>query len=176
MSAISALIAYEAVWFAAVIGAGDGRVWPGVGAAAAFITWRLAVSSRRIAEIRLAAVAIMIGAALEGCWVHAGLIRYAAAWPLGSAPAWLLALWASFGLTVPLLHYLHRRPGLAAALGALGGPLSYSAAARGWRAVLFPPQPQLTLLALALGWALALPLLSVLARRWLAENRVGDTA
>ena len=177
MNTLAAFIGYELVWFAAVIGAGRGLAWPGLGAAAAFIAWRLAVSRHRHIESRLLAVALFIGVVLESCWVRSGLIHYAAAWPLASAPAWLLALWASFGLTiVPLFGYLHTRPWLAAALGALGGPLSYAAAARGWHAVIFPVRPQMTLLALALGWAAALPVLTTLARRWLATAQVRSAA
>jgi hypothetical protein len=172
VSTLLAFIAYELVWFAAVIGAGHGRVWPGVCAAALFIAWRLTVSQHRAIEARLLGLALIIGAALETCWVRTGLIHYAAAWPLGSSPAWLLALWASFGLTiVPLFGYLHARPWLAAALGAIGGPASYWAAGRGWHAVIFPSRPLPTLLALSLGWALALPLLTTLARRWLSTGR-----
>ncbi|MGC8518211.1 MAG: DUF2878 domain-containing protein [Steroidobacteraceae bacterium] len=168
MNTLLTFIAYELVWFAAVIGAGRARAWPGVCAAALFIAWRLTVSRRRALEVRLCALALLLGAALETVWVRAGLIRYAAAWPLESSPAWLLALWASFGLTiVPLFGYLHSRPWLAATLGALGGPASYWAAARGWHAVIFPVRPLPTLLALSVGWAAALPALTTLARRWL---------
>lgn len=177
MSTLITCIAYELVWFAAVIGAGRGRVWPGVGAAALFIAWRLAVSARRAVETRLLALALLIGAVLEASWVHAGLVHYAAAWPVPASPAWLLALWASFGLTiVPLFGRLHTRPWLAAALGAVGGPASYWAAARGWHAVIFPARPQPTLLALGLGWAVALPLLTTLARRWLPAGTARSVA
>lgn len=173
MDGLLTFIAYEIVWFAAVIGAGHGRVWPGVGAAAVFSAWRLTVSSRRAVEVRLFALALLIGGVLETCWMRSGLIHYAANWPALCPPAWLLALWASFGLTiVPLFGYLHERPWLAAALGALGGPLSYSAAARGWHAVVLPQPLWPTLLALGLGWAVALPALTILARRWLGTDAV----
>ena len=166
MNTLLTFIGYEFVWFAAVIGAGHGVVWPGVAAAALFLAWRIGNSRSRGVEIRLFAAALVIGAVLEACWVGTGLIRYAAAWPVGSAPAWLLALWASFGLTiVPLFGWLQARPWLGAVLGAVGGPLSYWAAARGWHAASFPPRPFASLAALALGWAAALPLLTTLARR-----------
>ena len=171
MAPLLTLVAYEIVWFAAVIGAGHGSVWPGVGAAAVFAGWRLRAAAHPRVEARLLAAALLIGAVLETCWVRAGLIHYAAARPLASSPAWLLALWATFGLTiVPLFGYLQTRPWRAAILGAAGGPLSYSAAARGWHAVYFPARPWPSLLALALGWALALPALTLLARRWLAAE------
>jgi hypothetical protein len=167
MDALLTFIGYEAVWFAAVSGAGHGRVWPGLGAAAAFIGWRMGVSSARGVELRLLAVASLIGAMLETLWVRTGRIHYSAAWPLASAPAWLMALWASFGLTIrPLFGWLETRPWLAAVLGAVGGPLSYWAASRGWHAVIFPPQAWGSLAALALGWAAALPLLTSLSSRW----------
>ena len=171
MNTLLTVAGYECVWFAAVMGAGRGHDWPGLGAAAAFIGWRLGASRIRGLEVRLLAAALLIGAVLEACWVRSGLIRYAAAWPLASAPAWLLALWASFGLTiVPLFGWLRRRTWLAAALGALGGPLSYWAAGRGFGAVHFPAKPLWALGALALGWAAAMPALTTLERR-LAEAR-----
>ena len=176
MDACLTFVGYELVWFAAVCGAGRGVVWPGVGAAVLFANWRLAVSRRLRLETRLLAAALLIGAALETCWVSTGMLRYAAAWPLTCCPAWLLALWGAFGLTiVPLFGYLHRRPGLAALLGALGGPLSYSAAAHGWHAVFFPAPRWPSLLALAVGWGAALPALTTLARRTL-EPRAARSA
>ncbi len=165
------LVAYEAVWFAAVIGAGRGLWWPGVAATLAFAAWRLAASAHRRVEWRLLAVALAVGLVLENLWVRSGLLGYAAPWPWPGAPAWLIALWLAFALTiVPLFGYLHARPLLAALLGALGGPLAYLGAARGWHAVLLPTPAWPALLALGAGWALALPLLATLARRWLRDE------
>lgn len=167
------LIAYEVVWFATVIGASRGLNWPGAVAAAVFIAWRLAVSKQRNAEIRLALVALLFGLLFEGICVGAGLIRYAAPWPLAWAPLWLIALWVVFALTVvPLLGYLHTRPWLAGLFGAIGGPLAYLAAARGWHAVIFSDPLWHALLAVAIGWGIAMPLLATLARRWTREGEV----
>jgi hypothetical protein len=162
------LVAYQLVWFVAVIGAGHGSGWPGVLAATLFAAWRLAVSRQRAVELRLAAVALVLGLVLEAVWTGSGLVRYAAPWPSPTAPAWLIALWVVFALTiVPLFGYLHARPWLAALFGAVGGPLAYLGAARGWQAVAMDPPAWRALLALAIGWAIAMPLLTSLARRWL---------
>jgi hypothetical protein len=162
------LAAYELVWFTAVIGAGHGLPWPGVAGTLLFAAWRLAGSRHRWTELRLIAVALLLGFLLETLWVRLGLIRYAAPWPKQTHPAWLIALWAAFALTVvPLFGYLHGRPWLAAALGAVGGPLAYLGAARGWHAVLLPAPEWPSLLALAVGWGIALPCLTGLARHWL---------
>lgn len=171
------LFAYEAVWFAAVIGAGHGQWWPGVLTTFAFAAWRLAASAHRTVEWRLLAVALFIGLVLENLWVRSGLLRYAAPWPWAESPAWLIALWLAFALTiVPLFRYLHARPVLAAVFGACGGPLAYLGAARGWHAVLLPTPMWPSLLALAAGWAIALPLLTTLARRWLRAAAAGSLA
>jgi hypothetical protein len=55
------------------------------------------------------------------------------------------------------------RPWLAAAFAAVGGPLAYLGAARGFGAVAFPTPAWPALLWLALAWAAALPLLLRLA-------------
>ena len=51
-----------------------------------------------------------------------------------------------------------------------------AAVARGWHAVILPAKPQMTLLALALGWAAALPVLTSLARRWLVAGATDGLA
>jgi hypothetical protein len=114
---------------------------------------------------------------LENLWVRSGLLDYAAAWPWAGSPAWILALWWAFALAiVPLLAYLHRRLLLAAVLGAIGGPLAYLGAARGWDVVQFASPQWHSLLALAAGWALAMPLLAWLARRGLQSESHGGVA
>ena len=164
------LLAYDAVWFTAVAGAGDGKGWPGVIAALAFATARLAFSAHRNIELRLIALALLLGFVLENLCNRAGFIQYAAAWPLPEAPAWLMALWLAFALTiVPLFGYFHARPALAALFGAFGGPLAYLGAAH-WHAVRLSLPVWPALLALAAGWAVALFLLTSLAGRWLRAD------
>lgn len=162
------LSGYEAVWFAAVIGAGQGRWWPGVLATAVFVAWRLAASPQRAIEARLVVVALALGLAFDAALVWMNFASYAAAWPWPEAPAWLTALWIAFALTiVPLFGYLHARPLLAALFGAIGGPLAYLGAARGWHAVSLAAPAWHAIVALAIGWGMAMPLLCSLARRWL---------
>lgn len=170
MPSWTTLVAYEAVWLAAVIGAGHGLGWPGVVAVSLFAAWRLSVSTCRPIELRLVAVTVMLALALEGLWVTAGLIVYSDPWPLPNAPAWLIALWVAFSLTlIPLFGYLHGRPALAALLGAVGGPLAYLGAARA-NALQFVAPTWRGLLALSLGWAIAMSSLTAVAGRWLRAS------
>lgn len=170
------LAAYELAWFCAVFGAGHGLSWPGVAAVGAFAAWRLAVSPWRRVELRLIAVTVVLALVLEGFWVRAGFIVYSARWPVAEAPAWLIALWVAFALTlVPLFGYLHVRPVLAASLGAVGGPLAYLGAARA-HALHMPAPVWHSVLALSLGWAFAMAFLTSLAGRWLRGGPIGRRA
>jgi len=77
-----------------------------------------------------------------------------------------LCLWASFALTLTRsLAWLMRRPWLGALFGALGGPLAYASAARGFGAVELVPTAARALAGLALGWGAAIPALAYVARR-----------
>jgi hypothetical protein len=173
MKGLANFAGYQLVWFCAVIAAGRGLAWPGVLAAAAFIVWQLAVSEQRGADARLLLVALPTGALIDGALAASGAAAYAAPWPSTAfAPVWILGLWCAFAMTLThTLRFLHGRIALAALFGAIGGPLAYLGAARGWGAVEFAPPRWPALAWLALGWGVAMPVLAQLAQRWL---RVDD--
>lgn len=168
------LIGYQIVWFCAVIGAGRGLWWAGVIAAAVFIPLHFAFAEQhrrgRTADFRLLLIGLLFGTALDGAMAMTELGRYAAngaALPPGGAPLWILSLWASFALTLRhSMTFLLGRPFLALAFGALGGPLAYLGASRGWQAIVFAEPRWMALLLLAVGWGVAIPVMTMLARRW----------
>lgn len=168
----SNLIGYQAVWFAAVIGAGHGKAWPGLTACIVFVTWQVLAAEQPSVELRLIAVALALGMLIDGVLAHEGWLRYAApapALPPHGAPAWILVLWASFSLTLNRsLAYLRERIWLALLLGAIGAPLAYLGAQRGWRSVVFEQPSWHGLAWIACSWAIALPLLAWLAHHWTA--------
>lgn len=176
----SNVVGYQTVWFSAVIGAGRELWWPACAAAAAFVLLHFAFAHRshsgRVADLKLMAVALAIGLLLDGGLAASGLARYAAngvSLPPGGAPLWLLAIWASFALTLRhSMTFLSGRPLVALIFGAIGGPLAYLGAARGWQAIAFDEPRWPALLALAVGWGIAMPLLATLAARW---SRPRDT-
>lgn len=166
-------IGYQVVWFCAVIGAGSGRWWPAVLASAVFVAWQWAVSRQRATDARLVGVALACGMAIDGGLAASGLAHYATAWPFATfAPAWILAVWAAFAMTLTQsMRWMQPRLAAAALLGAIGGPLAYLGAARGWSAIAFAPPQWPALLALAALWLLAMPLLAGLARYWSRRER-----
>ena len=164
------LVGYQLVWFGVVIFASRGQPWLSVALAAAFALVQWQVSRQRVSDARLLACAVAFGIVIEGTLATSGLLRYASPSPALLAPVWILALWAAFAMTLNhSMMFLRGRPVLAALFGAVGGPLAYAGAARGFGAVAFATPAWPAMLALALGWAIALAVLAVLAQRWHGE-------
>lgn len=170
------LIGYQLVWFIAVICASVGMAWPGVGAAVLFALWQLAISRQRRLDLKLAGTALLMGMLIDGGLSLMGWLRYATpapAVPTGGAPVWILGLWLAFSLTLgESLKFLQGRYLLAAAFGAIGAPLAYLGAARGWHAVTFAVPAWYALTGLAIGWGIAMLLLVTLLPRRAAKTSV----
>ncbi len=160
---------YQLVWFAAVLGASRALTWPALLVMGIFAAWQVGVSQQRASDLRLCAIALLAGVVLDGALSACGVVHYAAAspgLPAGGAPLWILALWIAFALTFNhSLQWLVGRTLLCAALGAVGGPLAYAAAAR-LGAVTFVTPAWHAVAWLAAGWAVVCVLLGSLAQLW----------
>jgi Protein of unknown function (DUF2878) len=157
-------IFYQATWIIAIGGAARGWWWAGPAALAVFAAWQIAVTAQRRADAILVLYAAALGFAIDSFLAQTGMLSYAAAvpWP-NLAPAWIIALWVSFALTLNhSLAYLKLHPRMAAAFGGIGAPLAYWAAWR-WGALSFPASSLPTLAVLAVAWAALTPALSRLA-------------
>lgn len=157
-------VAFQIVWFAAVIGAANGMPWAGPVAALAFAVAHLAWTNDRAADLRLLLIALLMGLVADSLLTATGLLRFDSPWPSEHlAPAWILAMWAGFALTLNhSMAFLRGRWWLSALFGLVGGPLAYWGAAQGFGAVEFGESPVLALGVLALVWGIALPLLYAL--------------
>ncbi|MBD8697989.1 DUF2878 domain-containing protein [Stenotrophomonas sp. CFBP 13718] len=162
------VIGNQLVWFCAVAGAGRGQYWPAVLAATAYIVSQLLLSAHPSVELKLMAVAIVCGLLVDGVAGASGLVVYAAGTPAAwLAPVWILALWASFAMTLTVsFAALQRQWRLAALVGLLLAPLAYLSAARGFSSVAFATPAWRGIAVLGMGWSLALPALAACARRW----------
>ncbi|MGA9334559.1 MAG: DUF2878 domain-containing protein [Rudaea sp.] len=158
-------IFYQLTWIVAVAGAGHGLWWPGPLLLVVFMAWQLTVSTQRRADALLLLCAAAIGFAMDSGLVQSGVLHYSAAvpWPT-LAPIWIVALWMSFALTLNhCLSYLKAHLLAAAALGAIGAPLAYWAAASTWGALHFAASQATALIVLAAIWAVLTPVLCRLA-------------
>ncbi len=151
---------FQLAWLACVLGAAHGQVIAGVACVGVVVGLHLALSDGRAIECALIAMAVILGLGWDTAMIAFGVVGYASPGAVPwLAPPWILALWALFAtLLCSPLSWLHRRPFLAAALGAVGGPLSYLAAVR-LGAGNFTDQPS-ALLILAVGWAALTPVLT----------------
>jgi hypothetical protein len=160
-------LAYQAGWFAAVIGAAIGHGDVGAALAAVLIALHVWWSRERGRELGLLALATATGLVVEAWQLQAGTYRTLSdVAPASLPPVWLLALWAQFATT---FRYSGRavlaRPAAAMLFGALGGPLAFLAGER-LGAVTFTTPLWPGLVRLAIGWTVALAWFSWVARRW----------
>jgi hypothetical protein len=156
----------QAGWFVCVIGAARGVGWLGVLFAFCMVGYHLARAARPWREAQLVVVTIVVGWIWESILVQAGLLVYPNGTLIaGTAPYWMVGLWALFAVQFNVLFvWLRSRLLLAAALGAVAGPVSFRAGAA-LGAVHFQSTGK-ALVALAFGWSILLPACLALARRW----------
>jgi hypothetical protein len=160
-------VGFQLVWFACALGAaqGDGRL--GVVAALAYVAAALAMRGWPRSVVIVVAVSTAAGVVAETAFVALGLIRHVATWPLAAlAPAWIVALWFAFGVTIDsMARILGGRPiAVQAIVGFVFGPLAYWAGARLGTLTLGTPEA-VALAATGLVWAVALPALILLHGR-----------
>lgn len=164
-AAILNFFLFEASWLAAAMGGAGG--WPLLGSIPAVFTAAVHLylgEEPRLREAGVILAVTLLGLAIETGFIGGGLITYA-----GTSegqilpPIWILAMWLGFG-TMPhsSLRWLSGRWKLQVLLGAVFGPLSYLGGAKLGAATL--PDPSFSaLVAIGIGWALAMPAIFLLA-------------
>jgi hypothetical protein len=156
----------QVAWFVCVISAARGSAWIGVALATVLVTIHLLRVAQPSEEFKLLASVLAIGATWESALVDCGLLAYPSSTAIhGLAPLWLPALWALFAAQFNTTYkWLKTRISVSALLGAIAGPLSFRAGAA-LGAVRFV-KPWAAAVTLVIGWAVLLPIVTVLSRRW----------
>jgi hypothetical protein len=145
---------FQAGWFACVAG----PAWLGPPVVALIVAVHLAWTRRRKAELQTLLATGALGSAADLALVNTGLLVFRG----GGYPVWMPALWLNFGTVLNVsLKWLQGRWWLAAALGAVAGPLVYLG---GERLGAIELQPG-TLVAVAVQYGVAVPVLLWIARR-----------
>ncbi len=162
------VIGFQAVWLASVYGAGRGIGWLGPVAAIVFVAASLIFSPQRQSDLRMLAIAIPVGFAVDSLFAISNWLNYSSAMPWQNlAPLWIVGMWAGFAVTLKhSLGFLSNQPLAAALFGLIGGPFAYWIAANTFNALqLAGPSVFSVLGALAIAWAIVLPLLYLAERR-----------
>jgi hypothetical protein len=156
---VANFIAFQAAWFAAVLGAAHGMPWLGVLAVPIALALHLALSPDWRPELLLALAAAATGFVFDSILIAAGMfspVPYILPSPFSSL--WMVMLWINLATTMNVsLGWLRGRYALAAVFGAFGGPLAYYSGAKLGAMTAIPPVN--ALLAIGVAWALAFPLL-----------------
>ena len=129
------------------------------------MAWHLSRAQRPGREITLLASVGALGAIWDSLLVLAGWLVYPSGTLLANtAPHWIVAMWVLFASTLNVsLRWLRGRWLIATVLGAAAGPLAYYAGSKLGGVVVVQPVP--AFIALALGWAVFMPLLIKLSSR-----------
>jgi hypothetical protein len=159
-------ILFQLGWFTCVLGAANNAAWLGPVSVLAIVIIHLVLSLRPSAEMKLVLWAMALGLATDSLLLASGWLAY----PGGSlagffAPYWIVAMWGLFATTLNVsMRWLKGRFGLAVLMGAVGGPLSYYGGQKLGAMVFIAPVQ--ALIALSIAWAIAMPLLMRLAKRF----------
>jgi hypothetical protein len=165
MAVAANVVLFQLGWFACVLGAAHGYALEGALVALAIVAAHIALAAHPARELALVAAAAATGALADSLLAASGWLRYDAGVLVeGTAPYWIVAMWALFAITLNVsMRALRSRLWLGALLGLVGGPAAYYAGANLGALTLVQLLPALA--ALAAVWALAMPLLFSLALR-----------
>jgi hypothetical protein len=120
--------AFQAGWFACVLGAARGHAWLGPAAVAVLVAIHLWIARERRGEWLLLATSLPIGLVVNALLQTSGAV--VAPGP-ATGPAWLLVLWPLFATVFnESMSWMRGRYLVGIAFGAIGSPLSYWAGER----------------------------------------------
>jgi len=160
-------IMFQLGWFCCVVGGASSEYyWLGVAAVSIIIAIHLVKASSVQNEIMLIIITMILGTAWDSALTVAGLFNFSNGVVVtGLVPIWMIAMWALFATTLNVsLRWMKNRYLLAMLFGAVGGPVAYYAGNR-IGAVEFS-DASTTLLAVAIGWSIIMPLLMAVSSRF----------
>lgn len=162
------IAAFQAGWLLSVIGGAQQMPWLGPLVVALALAFHLRAARQPIEEFVLIAICALLGAAFDSVLVAAGWVTYKSGLVSDNlAPYWIVTMWMLFATTLNVsMRWMRGRHWLAAFFGFYGGPAAY-VAGQALGAIVLTNQVA-ALVALAIGWAIMMPLLM-----WLSENLDG---
>ncbi|MRX27786.1 DUF2878 domain-containing protein [Kangiella sp. HZ709] len=147
------LVLFQAIWFAAILGAANANLFWCYGLFAALVVWQFLPQNRKAGDCLNVLNFLLIGFILDSAWYYLELIEYKQhiSW-FNTAPIWILMLWVAFALSLNhSMSWVHSKPKLAYLMGFVGGPLSYFGGERLGAITISSPWVTATCLSLAWG-------------------------
>jgi len=164
------IIAFKIAWLASVLGGANELPLLGPAAVMVAVAIHLRLVKEPSREMLLIFTTGMVGITVDSAMISAGLLSYSTGTVVpGMSPLWILGMWLLFATTFNVsFRWLQSKLLLAAALGAVFGPLSYYSGSKIGAVTL--NEPVAAMIALAITWGMILPGMLELARRL---NRTG---
>ncbi|BES71263.1 DUF2878 domain-containing protein [Marinobacter nanhaiticus D15-8W] len=161
---VTNFILFQVGWLTCVIFPG----YTAVAVAGGIVVIHLVLVSQRPGrEIQFILLGTLLGSLLDGLWFKLGVLIEPGAGPHWT-PAWLVGLWAVFMTTLAhSLAWMGRTVWLPFVLAPVAGPFAYWSATRIGPIVF--PDLLVSLIALAVGWALLFPLLMQMKHHYFRE-------
>jgi len=154
-------------WFSCVIGAAKDLFWLGPLSVALLLLASIGIRGKRFLSriLLICLVSVIFGLLFDTLLIGTGIYtpkRWLIPEPL--AALWLLSLWANFSITMDTsLKWLQNHLITAAILGSIFGPSAYLAGQR-LGALTIGQSTSVAIVILAITWALAMVVLSIIAR------------
>jgi hypothetical protein len=164
-------LGFQTAWWACIAGVGHGLEIPALLYGLTLASLHTAYAPKPSQEIKLAAVALAIGVAIDTVLQAASVIDFYG-WSLTFfSPFWLWLLWVLFAMTLNAsLSFLQTKPlWLSALAGLVFGPLTYYAGAQLGAAYFDGSFIHTAVLALV--WMIALPFLVYVAKQLFTQNK-----
>lgn len=153
-------VLFQITWFACALGSANNLIWPALLACGVLAAFQLHPKNRHPTDLKLIAIAILLGLIIDTAWVQLGLMEYSDHIPITAiAPLWIIILWIGFAMTINhSLGWLNKHPLLPAVTGLIFAPLSYFAGVK-FGALTFTGSLTVITVSLGLAWALAMTIM-----------------
>lgn len=172
MKLIANVVLFQAAWCASIFGAAAGNAWLGPVCMAVLVAIHLLITPTRRADSRTIPICTAIGIVAEMLTASISGTSFAAHTPAAAPiPLWMAAIWPGFAtLLNSSMAWMQTRPLIAVAFGAIGGPVAYYGGASAG-AVRLGESPAMALAAVAIQYAVLMPILCEIARTHAARYR-----
>ena len=161
------IVAFYLAWFACVLGAAQQYLFIGPLSVLTLLGlhFYFLPGYPFAQELRLLVTAGVFGFVLDSVQACMGVFSFTNTQPgTWISPLWMVALWVAFATTLHTsFRWLSGRYGLAAVLGAIGGPVSYYSGAQ-LGALTLHQDVTFSVSIMAIAWGLAMPILVWLAK------------
>jgi hypothetical protein len=162
-------------WFACVIGAAKDLFWLGPLTVVLLLLSSISIRGSRFLSriLVLFSVSVLFGLLFDSLLIGFNIYT-PKRWlmPVPLATLWLLALWGNFSITIDMsLKFLQNHLGYAAMVGAVFGPIAYMSGQR-LGALTIERSTNLTIIILAIAWALAMVLLNIFAKSFPSPKKI----